>query len=68
MPTKECNIVKRTLDLKKPPQLSTEQKARLAALTAMPDEQIDCSDAPSLPDAVWMKAAEQLPHAKKQIL
>ncbi len=25
------------------------------------------SDAPYLPDAVWMKTAEQLPHTKKQI-
>ena len=67
MPTKESNIVKRTLDLKKPPQLSAEQKARLDALASMPDEKIDYSDAQSLPDAVWMKAAEQLPNTKKQI-
>ncbi len=67
MPTKESNIVKRTLDLKKPPVLSAEQKARLDAVASMPDEQIDYSDAPGLPDAVWMKAAEQLPHIKKQI-
>jgi uncharacterized protein (DUF4415 family) len=46
--------------------LSAEQKARLDAIAAMPDEQIDYSDAPSLPDAVWMKAAE-LPHNKQQI-
>lgn len=57
MPAKENNIVQRTLDLTQPPpQLSDEQKARLAALAAMPDEQIDYSDAPSLPDAVWTKA------------
>ena len=67
MPTKGSNIVKRTLDLKKPPQVSGEQKARLEAVSSMPDEQIDYSDAPSLPNAVWMKAAEQLPHSKKQI-
>ena len=67
MPTKETNIVKRTLDLKKPPRLSDEQKARLDALASMPDEQIDYSDAPSLPDAAWMKAATVLPHTKKQI-
>jgi len=67
MPTKDSNTVKRTLDLKKPPVLSAEQKARLDAVTAMPDEQIDYSDAPSLPDAVWMKAAAELPHAKQQI-
>jgi len=67
MSTKENFIVKRTLDLKKLPQLSAEQKARLDAVAAMPDEQVDYSDAPYLPDAVWMKAAEQLPHTKKQI-
>lgn len=59
--------MKRTLDLKLRPVLSDAQKARLDAVAAMPDERIDTSDAPSLPDAVWMKAAEQLPHAKKQI-
>ncbi|GAA3991202.1 BrnA antitoxin family protein [Comamonas faecalis] len=67
MPTKESNIVKRTLDPKKPPQLSAEQKARLDALASMPDEQIDYSDAPSLPAAIWMKAAADLPHTKRQI-
>jgi len=41
MQTKENNIVKRTLDLKKPPRLSAEQKARLDAVASMPDEQID---------------------------
>ena len=67
MPTKDSNTVKRTLDLKKPPVLSAGQKARLDAVAAMPDEQIDYSDAPSLPDAVWMKAAAKLPHTKQQI-
>ena len=61
------NTVKLTLDLNNPPLLSDEQKTRLAALAAMPDDQIDTSDAPYLPDAVWMKAADQLPHTKKQI-
>lgn len=67
MPTKESNIVKRTLDLKKPPLLSAEQKARLDAVALMPDEQIDYSDAPYLPEAVWMKAAAELPLTKQQI-
>ncbi len=67
MPTKESTIVKRTLDLDKPPRLSAEQKARLDAVAAMPDDQIDYSDAPSLPDAVWMKAAAALPDTKQQI-
>ena len=67
MPTKESNIVKRTLDMKKPPLLSAEQKVRLDAVAAMSDEHIDYSDAPFLPDAVWMKAATELPHTKQQI-
>ena len=67
MPTKDSNIVKRMLDLNKSPHLSAEQKARLDAVAAMPDEQIDYRDAPSLPDAVWMKAAAELPCTKQQI-
>ena len=66
MPTKENNTVKRTLDLENPPRLTTEQKARLDAVAAMSDEQIDYSDAPNRSDAVWVKAAE-LPGAKQQI-
>lgn len=60
------NIVKLTLDLKKPPAITDEQKARLAALAAMPDDQIDTSDAPVRPDAVWLKAVD-FPHGKKLI-
>lgn len=67
MQTKKINIVKRTLDLKLRPVLSDAQKARLDAVAAMPDERIDYSDAPSLPDAVWMKAATELPKTKQQI-
>ena len=67
MPTKESNIVQRTLDLKKPPSLSAEQKARLDAVASMPDEQIDDSDAPYLPDAAWMKATGQLPQTRQKI-
>jgi uncharacterized protein (DUF4415 family) len=52
----KSNIVTRTIDLNNPPVVTDEQKARLAALAAMPDEQIDYSDAPFLPDAVWVKA------------
>jgi uncharacterized protein (DUF4415 family) len=61
------NTVKLRLDPKHPPPLTQAQKSRLSALAALPDDQIDTSDAPSRPDAVWMKAAEQLPHTKKQI-
>ena len=67
MSTKESNIVKRTLDLKLRPVLSDAQKARLDAVAEMPDERIDYSDAPSLPDAVWMKAATELSQTKQQI-
>ena len=67
MPTKENYIVKRTLNLNKPPRVSAEQKARLDAVALIPDEQIDYSDAPFLPDADWMKAAAELPRTKQQI-
>ena len=66
MPTKESSIVKRTLDLKKPPPLSAEHKARLDAVASLPDEQIDYNDAPYLPDAAWMKAG-QLPQTRQKI-
>jgi uncharacterized protein (DUF4415 family) len=61
------STVKRTLDLKAPPKISAEQRARLEALAKMPDDQIDYSDAPYLSDAVWVKAAGHLPEKKKQI-
>ena len=60
------NTVKRTLDPKNPPILTQEQKLRLAALAALSDDQIDTSDAPFRPDAVWVKAVD-FPHAKKLI-
>ncbi|MFT4193240.1 BrnA antitoxin family protein [Ottowia sp.] len=66
MPTNKSNIVKRTLDPKNPPPLTDEQRARLDAVAAMPDDQIDYSDAPRLPDAAWVKAAA-LPGPKQQI-
>jgi uncharacterized protein (DUF4415 family) len=47
--------------------LTAQQRAELEALAAMPDDKIDYSDAPYCPDAVWMKAADHLPHSKKQI-
>ena len=61
------NTVKLTLDPKNLPPLTAQERAQLEAVAAMPDEQIDYSDAPYLPDAVWMKAAGQLPLNKKQI-
>lgn len=62
----KSNTVKLTLDLKNPPVVTEEQRERLAALAAMPDDQIDTSDAPFRPDAVWVKAVD-VPHGKKQI-
>ncbi len=61
------NTVKLTLDPKQPQPLAEAQESRLSALAALPDDQIDTSAAPFRPDAVWMKAAEQLPQTKKQI-
>jgi len=66
MPKKDINIVKQTLDLKKPPNLSAGQRKRLDALAAMPDSQIDYSDAPGISNAAWTKAVE-MPHKKQQV-
>ncbi|MDR1162794.1 MAG: hypothetical protein LBM17_03020 [Candidatus Accumulibacter sp.] len=51
MEPSESNTVTLILDLENPPPLSDEQRARLTALAAMPDERIDYSDAPYEPDA-----------------
>ena len=40
-------VVKRTVNLAKPPALTKKQKAELAALAARPDTEIDYSDIPS---------------------
>ena len=60
------NTVKLTLDLKNPPPLTSGERAELEAIAAMPDDQIDTSDAPFRSDAVWVKAVD-FPHAKKLI-
>ena len=65
MPSSKSNTVKRTLDLQNPPPLTDAQKARLTTVAAIQDEQIDYTDAPHLPDALWAKAGE-LPGAKQQ--
>jgi len=46
--------------------LTAEERAELEAVAAMPDDQIDYSDAPFLPGAVWAKAVD-LPSTKRQI-
>lgn len=62
------NIVKRTIDLTKPPVLTAEQKARLNRLAAMSDDQIDYSDIPPMPeDAVWVRAVDVASKNKQQI-
>lgn len=65
MPQQETNTVKLTLDLTNPPVLTEEQKARLAALAELPDDQIDTSDAPSLPETTaWVHASPRDQSAK----
>ena len=62
------NIVKRTIDLTKPPVLTAEHKARLNRLAAMSDDQIDYSDIPPMPeDAVWVRAVDVASKNKQQI-
>lgn len=61
------NTVKVTLDPQDLPPLTAQQRTELEAVAAMPDEDIDYSDAPYQPDAVWIRAAKALPPTKKQI-
>jgi uncharacterized protein (DUF4415 family) len=46
-------IVKYTLDLNNPPPLTEQQKAEIAALKAMPEQEIDTSDIPELDEKFW---------------
>jgi len=52
----KTKLVSRYVDLANPPPLTELQKAKLVALAAMPDESIDYSDAPELPDSAWADA------------
>ena len=62
------SIVKRTIDLTKPPVLTAEQKARLNRLAAVSDDQIDYSDIPPMPeDVVWVRAVDVASKNKQQI-
>ncbi len=45
------------VDRSAPRELSDEQKARLATLAALPDEEIDTSDIPVLDEADWRRLA-----------
>jgi hypothetical protein len=49
----------RSLDPLCPSLLTEEQRKRLDGVAAMPEERINYSNAPFLPDAVWMKAAKR---------
>lgn len=62
--------VRLTLDTGRPaPEPTAEQRARLDALDAMPDEEIDYSDIPELTDAqlAEMQRVEHFRPVKKQI-
>jgi len=49
-------IVRYKHDLNNLPPLTAKQKAELAALAAMPDDQIDYSDIPPLDETFWKNA------------
>ncbi len=49
-------IFKYELDLAQLPPLSQAQRAELAALSALPDSQIDTSEIPPLSEAFWQQA------------
>jgi len=55
MPKNAPDIIRRTLDPEHTPELTGDQKNRLAVIAAMPDCDIDYSDAPHRADAVWTK-------------
>ncbi|WP_010165135.1 BrnA antitoxin family protein [Sphingomonas sp. PAMC 26617] len=50
------DIVRFELDPGNLPPLSEAQKAELVTLEAMPDSEIDYSDAPALPEEFWQNA------------
>lgn len=56
MNRKSDNIVRRELDLANPPPLTESQKAELAALAALSDDDINYSDIPPLTDEQFRSA------------
>ena len=52
----KTKLVKREIDLRTPPPLSDEQRARLSVLARMPASDIDYSDIPPLGDDFWKNA------------
>jgi uncharacterized protein (DUF4415 family) len=49
-------MVRREIDLSRPPSLTAAQKAELKALQAKPEREIDYSDIPPLGEDFWKKA------------
>lgn len=60
------NTFKLTLDPNNLPPLTAEERAQLEAIEALPDDQIDYSDAPYLPDAQWVKT-QQSPRPQRLV-
>jgi len=58
--TGEIAWVRVDLDPLNPPPLTAEQKAELARLRAMPDEDIDCSDIPEADESFWRNAVQNM--------
>lgn len=61
------NTMKFKLDPKNPPPLTSEQRARLKAIAAMPDAEIDYSDIPRQTVSVqWTQPGALVPAENKQ--
>jgi uncharacterized protein (DUF4415 family) len=61
------NTVKFKLDPKNPPQLTADQRDRLAKVAAMPDSEIDYSDIPLQTGTVqWTRPGALVPAENKQ--
>jgi uncharacterized protein (DUF4415 family) len=56
---KKNRIVKFRLDPENPPPLTAKQRAMLAALEKMPDEEIDFSDIPKITDFSQFRPAKE---------
>jgi uncharacterized protein (DUF4415 family) len=66
-PNDKATTVKFSIDLNNPAPLPDEDRLSLAGLAALSDEQIDYSDAPVRPDAVWRRASLPQFPSKKQV-
>jgi len=67
MTEKNGNTVRLTLDPNNIPPLTDQERSQLEKVAAMPDGDIDYSDAPERPNAVWIKMGAKLPEIKRQI-